>query len=267
MAMPKIVIGMYYGADSPVHRADPRYKIICSFLFLVMVFTVPGFWGMVAMTVVTFTIVGLTRIPIRTVFRSILPLLFILIFAVLLNLLFTKEGLVYWHWGIFTVTDIGVYRSIFYPYRIFLLLLGMSVLTLTTTPIDITDATERLSNPLKRVGFPAHEFAMMLGIALRFLPVFSDEFIKIKRAQESRGADFSGGLFRKAKALSPLIVPLFVSAFRHAENLATAMEARCYHGGEGRTRMNVLCATRSDHVMLACFLVALAGAIVMRVLV
>jgi len=262
----RIVIGQYFETDSVMHRMDPRVKMVLGFLYIVAVFVAPSWWGLAVMTAFTFIVVGISRVPLRVVVRSVMPLLFILVFAVLLNLLFTKEGQVYWHWGIFTVTDIGCYKAAFYPSRMALILLGMTLLTLTTSPIELTDGMEALIRPLARIGVPAHELAMMTGIAMRFLPVFIDELGKIRHAQESRGADFGGGgLLSRVRSLVPLMVPLFMSAFRHAENLATAMESRCYHGGEGRTRLHRMEVERRDIVGMVVFCLLLAIVIVMRV--
>lgn len=263
----KLIIGQYYETSSVLHRADPRVKLVLSFVFMAAIFVAPSWWGLAVMALFTFAMVILSRVPLRVVLRSIAPLLFILVFAVLINLFFTKEGTVFWHAGIITITDVGVYHATFYPCRMALLLLGMTLVMLTTTPIALTDAMESLLRPLERLRFPSHELAMMLGIALRFLPVFIDELGKIRRAQESRGADFgSGGLIKRSKALIPLMVPLFLSAFRHAENLATAMESRCYHGGPGRTRMNELVLVRADYLAVALFVMLMAIVVVMRVL-
>lgn len=264
--MSSFIIGQYFEADSLLHRADPRFKLVFALVYFVAVFVAPGFAGLAFMAVFTAVLVALSQVPLKVVFKTIMPLLFILAFTVLLNLFFTTTGEVYWHWGIFTISDDGIYRAVFFPLRITLLLVGMSLLTLTTSPLDITDASESLMQPLRHVGVPVHELSMMLGIALRFLPVFVDEFVKIKRAQESRGADFgSGNIVRRARALVPLMVPLFTSAFRHSEGLAQAMESRCYHGGEGRTRMRVLTAGAADYRGLALFICVLLIAITLRI--
>lgn len=240
--------------------------MLLSVLYIVAVFVAPGWWGLLSMALFTVVLILTSRVPIRVLVSSVYPLLFILVFAVALNLLFTTDGTVYWHWGVFTITDVGCYRAAFYPCRMALILVGMSLLTLTTTPIEITDGMEAIMHPFKRFGFPAHELAMMTGIAMRFLPVFIDELDKIRRAQESRGADFGGGgLIARARKLVPLMVPLFMSAFRHAENLATAMESRCYHGGEGRTRLHALVLARRDWFAFALFGCLVVGVTVMRV--
>lgn len=265
--MPDLVIGQYYGADSPVHRADPRFKVLLAFIYMVEIFIAPGFPGLAVMAFFTLILIKVSKVPLKVVAKSVSPLLFILVFAVLINLFFTTGGNIYWHWGIFTIGSEGLYKAGFYPARMVLLLFGMSLLTLTTSSMDLTDSAERLMKPLKRTGFPVHEFAMMLSIALRFLPVFADEFVKIRRAQESRAADFSSGnIFRRAKALLPIMVPLFVSAFRHAENLATAMESRCYHGGDGRTRMRIMTIEKNDYLALLLFFLIFVALIVMRLL-
>lgn len=262
----KIIIGSYYEADSVLHRCDPRTKISLSILYIVAVFLAPGWWGLLSMAVFTGILILFSQVPLKVLLRSVYPLMFILIFAVLLNLLFTTDGIVYWHWGVFTITDVGCYRAAFYPCRMALILIGMSLLTLTTTPIGITDGMEAIMRPFRRFGFPAHELAMMTGIAMRFLPVFTDELDKIRRAQESRGADFGGGgLIARARKLVPLMVPLFMSAFRHAENLATAMESRCYHGGEGRTRLHALVFAKRDRAAFALFGCLMVAVVAMHI--
>lgn len=266
--MGKIVIGSYYDATSVLHRCDPRMKMTCAALFFVAVFVAPGFPGMALVAVFTTLMIRLSNIPVKTVLNSIVPLLFILIFTVFFNLIFGTGDDVLWHWAFINVTTEGVYKAAFYPLRMALLLLGMSLLTLTTSPIDLTDAFESIMRPLGKLGFPAHEFAMMLGLALRFLPVFADELVKIRRAQESRGADFGGGsLVNRIKVLLPIIVPLFVSALRHSDNLALAMESRCYHGGVGRTHMHVLKMGKRDVMALLSLIGLLVAAIALRVLI
>lgn len=236
-----ITIGQYYGGDSPIHRLDPRGKILLTVAYIVILF-LPRTW--VGLGVAAAVPVGaylLARIPGRYVWKSIKPVLFIAAFTAILNLFYNSRGTVLFHWWIFTVTDLGITTTVFIVVRITLLILGSSLLTYTTTPTDLTDAIERLLTPLKWLHLNVHELAMMMTIALRFIPTLIEETDKIMSAQKARGADMeSGGLIKRIKALLPVLIPLFVSSFRRAYDLALAMECRCYRGGEGRTRMKQL---------------------------
>ncbi|NTU89291.1 MAG: energy-coupling factor transporter transmembrane protein EcfT [Actinobacteria bacterium] len=264
--MGNLILGQYCPGTSVVHRTDPRIKLFLVIFYLALVFVAPGFSGLAVVTAFTCLIIFFAKIPFRTILNSIKPLLFIVIITALINLFFVHSGEAVVDWMFFTITTGSIYMAIFLSWRLALLLFGMSLLTLTTSPIDLTDGAEHLMRPFERIGFPAHEFAMMMGIALRFLPVFMDEAAKIKKAQEARGADFeSGNFITRGKSIIPILVPLFVSAFRHADELAMAMESRCYHGGVGRTRMHVLAIKNHDYAAIAVFAVALACLIVMRV--
>lgn len=259
-----ITIGQYFPGISPVHRMDPRVKIILTAVFIVMLFVADSIWGLIvgaAFTLISFMI---SRIPLKLMFKSLKPILPIIIFTGVLNLFFIKSGDVYFHWKIFTITAEGVRTAIFMAVRIICLIIGTSLLTYTTSPIDLTDAIERLLSPLKKIKVPVHELAMMMTIALRFIPTLIEETDKIMSAQKARGADMeTGSLMKRAKALIPILVPLFVSSFRRAEELALAMECRCYHGGEGRTRMKQLRMTVIDGY--ACFYTAAFFACVIAV--
>lgn len=259
--MPDIaVIGRYWPGTSPVHRMDARVKIVLALAVMVVVFAAQSFWGLAVCAVFVFGFFALSGIPLGSALKSIAPLAFIVVVTALLNVFFVHEGAVLFEWWIISISEGGLWQAGFIACRLLLLLLAMSLLTLTTPTLDITEAFERLMGPLRRIGVPAHELGMMMGIALRFLPQFTFELQTVYRAQISRGAAFSKG---RLSTLTSLIVPLFTSAFRHAETLSSAMDARCYHGGVGRTRLNPLRCSRLDVtgaivvvLMLACVIAA-----------
>lgn len=262
-----VTLGQFYPADSAVHRLDPRVKIILLIAFIVAVFLTQDLLGFVPVALYLFIACRLSTLPFRVFLKGLKPLRFLLIFTFLLNLFFTAGQTPLLNLGFTTLTVEGTLNAIRYSLRLVFLVLGSSLLTLTTAPVTLTDGLERLMSPLRVVHFPAHELAMMMTIALRFIPTLLEEADKIMKAQSARGADFeSGNLVKRAKAMVPLLVPLFVSAFRRAGELAMAMEARCYHGGEGRTRLNVLKMQRRDAFALLSMavliaLVALEGAL------
>lgn len=246
-----ITIGQYYSAESPIHKMDPRFKILASIAYLVSLFMVDYMWSYLVVVAFIGMCIYLSKVPLGFITRGLKPIMMLIIFAFVINLFFTpangNEPLL--HIGFIKVYAEGLERAFFMAFRLILLIMGTSLLTLTTSPIELTDGIEYLLNPFKRIGLPAHELAMMMTIALRFIPTLLEETDKIMKAQMARGADFeSGNLVNRAKALIPLLVPLFISAFRRADELAMAMEARCYRGGEGRTRMKVLKYTRLDVV-------------------
>lgn len=240
--MKNIALGQYYPTESPMHRLDARMKVILTVLYIVSTFLCKNVLAFAALALSSLLLILLSRIPLRVVLRGIRPILFIMCFTALLNLFFTKgEGAPLWQlWRLSIYTE-GIYSAVFMLVRIVILILTTSLfLTYTTTPIALTDALESLLKPLRIFRLPVHEFAMMMTIALRFIPLLSEETGKIMNAQKARGVDFAhGGLVKRAKALIPILIPLFVSAFRRAEELATAMECRCYRGGSGRTKMTV----------------------------
>jgi energy-coupling factor transport system permease protein len=256
-----ISLGRFYPIDSILHRLDPRTKILSSILIMVIIFIAQNPFAMLALALLTICLVVASRVPIKLVLTGLKPMLFILIFAFMLNLL-TGRGIVWLRIGPLTVTDQGVYTALRMAVRLALLILNTTLLlTLTTTPILIADALENLLRPLRRIGFPAHEMAMMMSIALRFVPTLLEETDKIMKAQSSRGADYdTGGLVAKARGLVSVLIPLFVSAFRRAEELAVAMEARCYRGGEGRTRLKIMRYARID-LVFGIFLAAVSAAV------
>ncbi|NLB39379.1 MAG: energy-coupling factor transporter transmembrane protein EcfT [Clostridiales bacterium] len=247
-----ITLGQYYPVDSPVHRLDPRTKILMTVGFVVAVFLVTELWGYLVVLAFLALAIYLSRLPIKLMLRSIRPLRILLIFTFVLNLFFGAGGRELLRWGFVVIRDEGLNNAVHFSLRLVFLVVGSSILTLTTAPVTLTDGIEKLASPLKRIGFPAHEMAMMMTIALRFIPTLTEEADKIMKAQTARGADFtSGNLKQRATAMIPLLVPLFVSAFRRAGDLAMAMEARCYHGGEGRTRLHVLKFGAADFSALA----------------
>ncbi len=235
-----ITLGQYYPCDSPLHRLDPRVKITAALVYIVSLFFVRDFPGFAYVTLCLAVLVALSRVPLSFLFRGMKAIFLIILFTFAANL-FLTDGSVLWQLGFLRVTSEGLYRAAFMALRLILLIVGSSLLTLTTKPMALTDGIESLLSPFRRIGLPAHELAMMMSIALRFIPTLMEEADKIMKAQSARGADFeSGNVLQRAKALIPLLVPLFVSAFRIAQDLAMAMEARCYRGGEGRTRLHPL---------------------------
>ena len=239
--MKNIALGQYFPVRSPIHALDARMKVILAVLYIVSTFLCKNILCFAALLFSAVLLLLIARIPVRMVIRAIRPLLFIILFTAVLNLFFAKgETVIFEYWKIRIYLE-GVYNALFMVVRIIVLILGTSVfLTYTTTPIQLTDALESLLSPLRILHLPVHEFAMMMSIALRFIPLLSEETEKIMSAQKARGVDFSqGSLIRRAKALIPILIPLFVSSFRRADELATAMECRCYRGGKGRTKMTV----------------------------
>lgn len=241
-----ITLGQYYPGESWIHKLDPRTKIIGTFVFLVALFLVKDFWGFLVAVAGLGLVIGISRVPLNFILKGLKPVFLIILFTFVINMFMTKgETLV--GWGFLVITREGLYNAFFMGVRLVLLIIGSSLLTLTTKPIKLTDGIENLLGPLKKIGVPAHELAMMMTIALRFIPTLLEETDKIMKAQMARGADFeSGNLLKRAKSLVPLLIPLFISAFRIAQDLAMAMEARCYNGGENRTRMNAMRYSRQD---------------------
>ncbi len=259
-----ITLGQYFPGETFVHRLDPRTKLIFVVIYIAALFTAKTYIGYSIMLLVLAAGIAVSRIPLATMLRGLKPLTIIIVFTAIINVLYNKEGNTLASFWIINITDAGLVRAAYMVLRIMLLMLCTFLLTYTTTPMALTDGLELLFGPLKKLRFPVHEMAMMMSIALRFIPTLIEETDKIMSAQKARGADFeSGSLTRRAKALLPLLIPLFVSAFRRADELALAMEARCYHGGVGRTRMNRLKMKVSDYMTLAFSLLLLAGIIVL----
>lgn len=243
-----IAIGRYYPVESSIHRLDPRTKIFAVFIYMTGLFIVSSKFGYGAYLLAAIATIVLAKIPLLVMLRSLKPLWFIVIFTMLLHF-FVTPGKVVWKLWLFSVTYEGLRFGIFMGLRLMLLIIFTSLLTLTTTPINLTDGLEKILRPFSKLGVPAHELAMMMTIALRFIPTLAEELEKIMKAQMARGADFhSGNLLKRAKNLVPLLVPLFISSFRRADELALAMEARCYRGGENRTRMYELKMHSGDFI-------------------
>lgn len=265
--MKSISLGQYYPADSLIHKLDGRTKILLATIFIISVFFCKSLVSFAALLALTLTIVSISKIPFKIVFRSLRAIVFILVFTFIINIFLTKgtgEPLV--DWWIFTIYSEGIWTALFIAIRILCLILSSSVfISFTTTPIQLTYAIESLLAPLKKLKVPVHDFAMMMSIVLRFIPALSEETEKIMTAQKARGADFeSGSLINRAKALIPILIPLFVSAFRRSDELATAMECRCYHGGESRTRMTITRMKSIDYVALVLMLIGAVALILLN---
>lgn len=261
-----ITIGQYFPGKSVIHRLDPRIKILLTALYIVMLFLPNGFLGLGLGAIYLIIAFLLSGIPVKMMLKSIKPILPIIIFTGLLNLFFLDGGTVLLSLGFIKVTSEGIHTMLFMAIRIIFLICGTSLLTYTTSPITLTDAIERILSPLQKIKIPAHEIAMMMTIALRFIPTLIEETDKIMSAQKARGADLESGSFlQRAKALVPILIPLFVSAFRRAEELALAMECRCYHGGEGRTRMRQLKTTRLDYISIAFTFLFIAAIVALNI--
>jgi energy-coupling factor transport system permease protein len=247
-----ITIGQFFPGQSSIHRLDPRVKIVITFVFIVIIFFVKSFIGYAMILAYMSLAVALSGVPVRYMLKGLKPLLFIIALTFFINIFFTSGERVIFKFWFLTLTREGLLQGIFMALRLIFLVAGTSLLTLTTSPIALTDGIEHLLQPLKVLRFPVHELAMMMTIALRFIPTLLEETDKIMKAQMARGADFeSGNLFQRARALVPLLVPLFISAFRRADELAMAMESRCYRGGENRTRMKTLKTAGRDYIALA----------------
>ena len=260
-----ITLGQYYPGDTLVHRLDPRTKLILTLIYIAALFTAIVYAGYALVVLFLAVSILISRIRLRNILSGLKPLIVIVLITGILNLFYTKgEHLLVHFWRINIYWE-GVETAVFMALRIMLLIAGTLLLTYTTSPLQLTDGLESLLNPLKKIHVPVHELAMMMSIALRFIPTLIEETDKIMSAQRARGADFeTGGLIAKAKAMLPLLIPLFVSAFRRADELATAMESRCYHGGEGRTRMKQLSMARRDWIALAAGVLLLALVILFR---
>ncbi len=266
--MKGISFGQYFPADSAIHRLDPRVKVILTVLYIVCTFLCKNVTGFVVLTLSAILLIVLSRIPVRLVLRSLRPILVIIIFTSAINIFMTKGEMLLTPetWKIKIYAE-GLWNALFMVLRIAALIIGTSIfLTYTTTPIALTDALEHLLSPLKRIKVPVHDFAMMMTIALRFIPTLTEETEKIMNAQKARGADFTtGSLIKRARALVPILVPLFVSAFNRAFELASAMECRCYHGGEGRTRLKVLHYRFVDWLSVAVMVLFGAGIVLLNI--
>jgi energy-coupling factor transport system permease protein len=250
-----ITIGQYFPGNSSIHKIDPRFKIILTMIIVTLVFVTKNMYGFVFNIIFLTSLYGISKIPVKMIFKSLKPIIPIILFTSVLNLFFI-EGDVVFKFYFITISRQGIDLAILMSTRVLSLIIGTSLLTYTTSPIALTDAIERLLKPLKKIKMPVHELAMMMTIALRFIPTLIEETDKIMSAQKARGADLeSGGLIKRSKALVPILIPLFISAFRRAEDLALAMECRCYNGGEGRTRMKVLKSTYIDYISIIILII------------
>ncbi len=260
-----LTIGQHYPIDSAIHDLDPRVKIIITFLYIVSLFIIDTFPVYILVVLFLALAVSLSKVPVKFVIKGLKPILIIIFITFFINLFLTSGEQIF-KILFLKVTREGVYQASFMALRLVLLILGTSLLTLTTSPILLTDGIESLLNPFKKIGLPAHELAMMMTIALRFIPTLMEETEKIMKAQRARGADFeSGNIIKRAKNLVPLLVPLFISAFRRADELAMAMESRCYRGGENRTRMRQLILRKGDYIASIIFVTYFLAIIIMRI--
>lgn len=263
-----VIFGQYYPQKSFVHRMDPRAKIVLMIAYIVAIFVADNFFGLAAVTLFLIVTVIFSRVPFGSVLRSVKMILFLIIFTAILNLFFySTEGVhLIWQWGILTLSWESIVNMIFLAFRLFLLVMGTSILTLTTAPVELTDGIESLLKPLKYIKFPVHELALIMSIALRFIPTLMDETNRIIAAQKARGADFeTGGLFKRAKAMIPVLIPLLVSAFRRAEELGDAMDARCYSGAKGRTKYKKLTFTWRDLAATLVVAALITGIVLLNV--
>ena len=260
-----ITIGQYFPGNSVIHRLDSRVKLVLDILYLVILFTAQSYTGLLLGLLFMVICYMLARIKLIMILKSVKPILPLMIFTGVLNLFFIKGETPLFQWQFISIYPEGVDTALFMLIRVLTLIIGMSLLTYTTSPIMLTDAIERLLSPLKKIHVPVHELSMMMTIALRFIPTLVEETDKIMSAQKARGAEMdTGGLIKKAKSLIPVLIPLFVSAFKRANELATAMECHCYHGGEGRTRLKVMHTAPRDYVAIAIMLALFAGVIVIN---
>ena len=260
-----ISLGQYLPGNSVVHRLDPRTKILLMSLYIAIVFVVKSLPVFLIPVVLLFVMFAFAHVPASYFFSALKPMKWLLVFMFILNLFTTPGKTVWLEWNFIRITQEAVEQAVYITLRLILLVAGTSILTLTTSPIALTDGLEKLMSPLRKLRFPAHELAMMMTIALRFIPTLMEETDRIQKAQMARGADFeSGNIFQRAKSMIPVLVPLFVSAFRRADELAMAMESRCYHGGEGRTRMRELHFHARDLISTLLSVVVLVGIILLE---
>lgn len=265
MALKDITLGQYFPGNSLLHRFDPRSKILFTVLFIAAIFLCKGLVSYGITLLILLMMIGISKVQPRVFLKGMKPVVFIVVCTAILNLFYTS-GTVLWSWGILKITEEGIWKAGFMVLRILMLIACTLLLTYTTSPILLTDGLEKLLRPLKKLNFPVHELSMMMSIALRFIPTLIQETDKIISAQKARGADFdSGNLIQKAKALIPILIPLFISSFRRAEELAIAMECRCYHGDEGRTSLRQLRYAGRDYGLVVFSIALCAGIVVLRV--
>lgn len=257
-----VTFGQYYPAKSVIHRLDPRTKLLALIAFIVLIFVSDNFYSLFACGLVVIISIAAARVPFGRVLRSVKGIIFILLFTAILNLFFYKGKNLLWGWGIITIYREGIIFTVFLMFRLFFLVMASSVLTLTTTPVELTDGIESLLKPLKYIRFPVHELALIMSIALRFIPTLIDETNRIISAQKARGADFeSGNIFKRIKAIVPILIPLLISAFRRADELGDAMDARCYSGSKNRTKYKKLKFAWRDLAAVFAIAVLIAGEI------
>lgn len=262
-----ITLGQYFPIDSYIHKIDPRFKIIFTLVYIILVFFAdsPALYLLVGGFCAA--VIILSKIKFTVVLKSVKPMFFVILLTALINIFFTSGSDVIWSWNFLKITKLGLVNSVNMALRLVFLVIGSSLLTYTTSPIMLTDGIEKLLKPFSKIGLPSHEIAMMMTIALRFIPTLLEETEKIMTAQKSRGADFeSGNIITRAKALIPVLIPLFINAFKRADELATAMECRCYRGGEGRTRLRVLKLSKLDFISLAVMLIFTFLVITIRII-
>ena len=265
MALKDITLGQYFPGNSLLHRFDPRSKILFTVLFIAAIFLCKGLVSYGITLLILLMMIGISKVQPRVFLKGMKPVVFIVVCTAILNLFYTS-GTVLWSWGILKITEEGIWKAGFMVLRILMLIACTLLLTYTTSPILLTDGLEKLLRPLKKLHFPVHELSMMMSIALRFIPTLIQETDKIISAQKARGSDFdSGNLIQKAKALIPILIPLFISSFRRAEELAIAMECRCYHGDEGRTSLRQLRYAGRDYGLIVFSIALCAGIVVLRV--
>lgn len=261
----KLLLGRYIQGDSVIHKLDPRTKLLGSFYFIVIVFLANHWLSYLLLAAFTFLVIRLSGISISYFLRGIRPMLWIIMFTVVFQMLFTVGGTVYFTLGPISITSLGLLNALYIFMRLVLIIMMSTILTLTTAPLELTDGIEHLLRPLARLGFPAHEVALMLSIALRYVPTLMDEASKIMNAQRARGVEFDEGSFiDRIKAMIPILIPLFVSAFNRADEMAIAMEARGYRGGEGRTKYRQLKFGKGDIYTILVFIIVTAGLIALR---
>lgn len=261
-----VTFGQFYPAQSFVHRMDPRTKIIALIAFIVLLFVASNFYSLFACVIVIIAAIAAARVPLGRVLKSIKGIIFIVVFTAVLNLFFHGGETVYAQWWIFKITREGIINTVFLTCRLFFLVMASSVLTLTTTPVALTDGIESLLKPLKYIRFPVHELALIMSIALRFIPTLIDETNRIISAQKARGADFeSGNIFKRIKAIVPILIPLLISAFRRADELGDAMDARCYSGSKNRTKYKKLKFGWRDLIAVIVFALLIAGVVLLNI--
>ncbi len=263
-----ITIGQYYPADSRIHKLDPRVKLFATMIYIIALFCFKGIVGLSFIIISLALVIKMSKVPFKFIIKGLKAIIVLLVITASFNLFFTNGDNVVFEYGIIHITQTGIINSVIMVIRLVMLIIGTSLMTLTTTPNQLTDGLEKSLGFLSKINVPVHEIAMMMSIALRFIPILIEETDKIMKAQMARGADFeNGNIIRKAKNMVPLIVPLIISAFRRADDLAMAMEARCYNGGQGRTKMKPLKYCKADYVSYAIILAFFVAVIVIRILI